>query len=89
MNIKEKIKTLLGYRELQEEAISDLEKIREKGKPSRLDPDLDIPVIQDGIRKNEQEVLQLKRQYDQQMLSRMVKGGIDDDEMISWWMNRY
>lgn len=89
MNIKEKIKTLLGYRELQEEAISDLEKIREKGKPARLDPELDIPVIQDGIRKNELEVRQLKRQYDQQMLSRMVKGGIDDDEMMSWWMNRY
>lgn len=89
MNIIEKIKTLLAYREMQEEAISDLEKIREKKKPSRLDPEQDIPAIQDGIRKNEQEVRQLKRQYDQQMLSRMVKGGISDDEMMSWWMNRY
>ena len=89
MNIKEKIKTLLGYRELQEEAISDLEKLREEGKPTRLDPGKDIPVIQAGIRKNEEEVRKLKRHYDQQMLSRIVKGGIDDDEMMSWWMNRY
>ena len=31
----------------------------------------------------------LKRQYDQGMLSGMVKKGIQNDEMMSWWMNRY
>lgn len=55
------------------------------------DPALEA-VIEEHIRvRNDslREIRGLKQQYNQRMLSRMVRGGIRDDETLAWWMNRY
>lgn len=41
------------------------------------------------LERKREALHQLKRQHDQKMLSGMAKGGIQNDEMMSWWMNRY
>ncbi len=89
MNLKSKILNLLRNISLQEEAIVDLNLIQEEQKSTSLDPDKDLETISDNLKNDRDSLKELGTQYDQGMLSKMVKGGIQDDEMMAWWMNRY
>lgn len=48
----------------------------------------EIKKLKENISANEEELQKLRWQYDQTMLSKVVKGEIDA-EANSWWMNRY
>ena len=89
MELKSKIIGVLKNIELQEEAIDELQKIKEAKKTTNLNPDEDIAVISKNLENDKESLPGLKRQYDRGMLTRMVRGGIQDDEMMGWWMNRY
>jgi hypothetical protein len=89
MNLKSKILNLLRNISLQEEAIVDLKQIKEEKKSTSLEPDNDLETISDNLKNDRDSLKTLGRQYNQEMLSKMVKGGIKDDEMVAWWMNRY
>ena len=89
MELKSKIIGVLKNIELQEEAINDLQKIKEAKKITKLNPDEDIAVISTNLGDDQKNLKNLQKGYDRGMLSRMVRGGIQDDEMMAWWMNRY
>jgi hypothetical protein len=89
MNLKSKILNLLRNISLQEEAIVDLKQIKKEQKATSLEPDNDLETISDNLKNDRDSLKTLGRQYNQEMLSKMVKGGIKDDEMVAWWMNRY
>lgn len=50
--------------------------------------DEEIERLKKDISINEKTLKNLRWQYDQSMLSKMVKGS-DDKEVHGWWMNRY
>jgi len=85
MRIKSRIKILIKNIELQKEAIAELRDIHRKNKK----PVEDIKVISKKLKENEKSLKNLKRQYDQSMLSKLAKNGIEDEETNAWWMNRY
>ena len=85
MRIKSRIKILIKNIELQKEAIAELWDIHRKNKK----PVEDIKVISKKLKENEKSLKNLKRQYDQSMLSKLAKNGIEDEETNAWWMNRY
>ena len=39
--------------------------------------------------EDQKRINECNRKTDQRMLSRMVKNGIEDEETMEWWMNRY
>ena len=89
MEPKSKIINVLKNIELQEEAINDLKQIKDENKITELNPDEDIEVISNNLENDQKSLRNLQREYSQKMLSRIVTGGIQDDEMMTWWMNRY
>ena len=89
MEPKSKIINVLKNIELQEEAINDLKQIKGENKITGLNPDEDIEVISNNLENDQKSLHNLQREYSQKMLSRLVTGGIQDDEMMTWWMNRY
>lgn len=55
------------------------------------DPGLEA-IIEEHVRVHKdtlREIRGLKQQYNQRVLSGMVRDGIRDDETFAWWMNRY
>ncbi len=89
MEPRSKIISVLKDIELQEEAITNLHQIKLEKKITNLNPDEDIEIISDNLEDAQMNLKNLQRGYNQMMLSRMVKGGIEDEEMSRWWMNRY
>ncbi len=89
METRSKIISLLKNIELQEEAIADLLQIKEAKKITQLNPDEDLHIISDNLAEAQKNLKNLQREYQQRMLSRIVKGGIEDEEMARWWHNRY
>lgn len=89
MDTKKQILVTLKNIELQEEAINDLQQIKPALNTTTLNPIEDIKVISSHLESDLEKLKGLHRGFHHDMLSRMVKGGIQDDEMMSWWMNRY
>lgn len=89
MEPKSRIINVLKNIELQEEAINDLKQIKEENKITELNPEEDIEIISNNLENDQKSLHNLQREYSQRMLGRMVSGGIQDDEMMAWWMNRY
>lgn len=89
MEPKSKIINVLKNIELQEEAINDLKQIKDENKITELSPDEDIEIISNNLENDQKSLHNLQREYSQRMLGRLVRNGIEDDEMMAWWMNRY
>lgn len=89
MDTRSKIITVFKNIELQKEAITDLQQIKNEKKITDLNPDEDIEFISNNIIEDQKKLKDLQRGYHHDMLSRMVRGGIEDEEMSRWWMNRY
>jgi len=89
MEVRSKIISVLKGIELQEEAITDLHQIKKEIKSSIFNPDEDIEIISKNLEDDRRNLKNLQRGYHHDMLSRLVKGGITDDEMASWWASRY
>ena len=89
MELKEQISNLRSEIKAQEALIDSL---RQQPKESYLsNPEFDnsLLVLEKKLADDQELIRKLKRQYDQKMISGMVKNGIQNDETMAWWMNRY
>ena len=62
------------------------ERIQTTGNPGIFESE--IIQIKSEINKNEKILKDLRKQYEQIMLTKMVRGD-KDYELDGWWMNRY
>jgi hypothetical protein len=88
MEFKEQFESLYATIENLDQYIAEL-KAKQVDLPS--DPILETTIAeQSTIREQtKRELRQLTQKYNQRMLSKLVRGGIEDDETMSWWVNRY
>ena len=76
MNIKQQILQV-------QRKINELRQNTKDSIQSNLNEDNEI------ISKNIKKLNNLEQRYQQLMLSKIVKNGIEDKETSRWWMNRY
>lgn len=89
MSAHDRIHKIVSQIKIQQECLKDLQEIKESGRPSGIDPDEASGEISEHLQKNISQLGLYPREYDQYMLTRMMKHGLNDDDMIAWWMNRY
>ena len=89
MELKEQISNLRSEIKEQEALIASLRQQPKESKLSNPEFDNSLLVLEKKLADDQELILNLKRQYDQKMLSGMVKNGIKNDETMGWWMNRY
>ncbi len=89
MSSYNRIHNLVNQIKMQKECLEDLKKIKEEGKVTKLDPDQAAGEISKDLEKNISKIQISHKEYDQYMLTRMMRKGLTDDDMIAWWMNRY